>query len=74
MPYHALTGRYPRDFPRGKAPWQIILQADPVPIRQCEPGIPAGLAEVIDEALWESPASAFQTADDLRRALLADAE
>ncbi|MCI2421355.1 serine/threonine-protein kinase [Saccharopolyspora sp. K220] len=69
--YHALTGAHPRDFPRGKDPWQVILQAEPVPIRRREPDIPEPLAEVIDEALRENPKSAFQTADELRRALLA---
>jgi serine/threonine protein kinase len=69
--YHVLTGAYPRDFPRGKDPWQVILQIAPVPIRRREPGIPPALAEVIDEALRENPKSAFHTADELRRALLA---
>jgi hypothetical protein len=68
--YHALTGAYPRDFPRGKDPWQVILQAEPVPIRRREPAIPAPLAEVIDEALRENRTSAFPTADALRQAVL----
>ena len=67
--YHALTGAYPRDFPRGNDPWQVILQVTPEPIRRREPGIPPALAEVIDEALRENPKSAFDTADELRRAL-----
>lgn len=69
--YHSLTGAYPRDFPRDKDPWQVILQVAPVPIRRREPGLPPALAEVIDEALRENPESAFHTADELRRALLA---
>jgi hypothetical protein len=69
--YHVLTGAYPRDFPRGKDPWQVILQVAPVPIRRREPGIPPALAEVIDEALRENPKNAFHAADELRRALLA---
>ncbi|GAA4560849.1 protein kinase domain-containing protein [Planotetraspora kaengkrachanensis] len=69
--YHALTGEHPRNFPRGKDPWQVILQAEPVPIRRRRPDVPAPLAEVVDEALREKPKSAFQTADELRRALLA---
>lgn len=71
--YHALTGAYPRQFPRGKDPWQVILQTEPVPIRRREPGVPRSLAKVIDEALQENPKSAYQTADELRRALLAHA-
>jgi serine/threonine protein kinase len=69
--YHALTGEHPRDFPRGKDPWQVILQAEPVPIRRRRPDVPAPLAEVVDEALREGPESAFRTAGELRRALLA---
>jgi hypothetical protein len=49
----------------------VSRQAEPVPIRRREPTVPASLAEVIDGALRESPKSAFHTADELRRALLA---
>jgi len=69
--YHALTGAYPRDFPRDKDPWQVILQAEPVPIRRRERSVPAPLAEVIDEALREDPDGAFHTAGELRGVLLA---
>jgi eukaryotic-like serine/threonine-protein kinase len=72
--YNALTGAYPRVFPRGKDPWQVILQAEPVPIRRRDRSVPRALAEVIDEALREGPSSAaggFPTAEDLRAALLA---
>ncbi|GIH14275.1 protein kinase domain-containing protein [Rugosimonospora africana] len=69
--YHALTGAHPRDFAHGRDPWQTILETRPVPVRQREPGIPAALAEVIDEALREDPKGAFQTAEQLRQALLA---
>jgi eukaryotic-like serine/threonine-protein kinase len=68
--YHSLTGGYPRDFPADKDPWQNILQADPVPIRRREPNVPRALAGVIDEALREDPNAPFQTAGELRRALL----
>ena len=38
--YHMLTGAYPRDFPSGKDPWQVVLQTGAVPIRPkaVEPG------------------------------------
>jgi serine/threonine protein kinase len=68
--YHSLTGAYPRDFPRDKDPWQNILQTDPVPIRRREPRVPRALASVIDEALREDPNAPFQTAGELRQALL----
>lgn len=68
--YHALTAQFPRDFPRDKDPWQVVLQADPVPIRRREPGIPPALAEVIDTALLERQATGFATAAEFRAALL----
>ncbi len=68
--YNALTGAHPRDFPRGKDPWQVILQAAPVPIREREPAVGEALASVIDRALREEPEIGYQSAGDLRRALL----
>jgi serine/threonine protein kinase len=67
--YAALTGSPPRDFPRGKDPWQVVLQSPTVPIREREPGIPRTLANVIDKALRERPEIGFQTAAELRQAL-----
>lgn len=68
--YQALTGHTPRDFPRGKDPWQVVLQSPPVPVRRRDPGIEGPLAAVIDHALTERPAIGFQSAAELRRALL----
>ncbi len=68
--YHMLTGTYPRDFPANKDPWQIVLQTEPVPIRQREPSVPSPLARVIDRALRDRPEIGFSSADDLRHALL----
>ncbi|MET9319664.1 protein kinase [Streptomyces sp. NPDC003038] len=68
--YHALTGHTPRDFPRDKDPWQIVLQSAPVPVQRRDPGIESPLAAVIDQALTEQPAIGFQSAGELRRALL----
>jgi hypothetical protein len=69
--YHALTGAYPRDFPRGKDPWRVVLRTEPVPIREREPAIGVELASVIDKALQEEPEVGFQSADEMRQALLA---
>ncbi|MFD8849670.1 hypothetical protein [Streptomyces sp. NPDC059604] len=41
-----------------------------VPIRRREPGVPAALAAVVDEALREQPEIGFRSAADLREALL----
>ncbi|WP_031169753.1 protein kinase domain-containing protein [Streptosporangium roseum] len=67
--YHALTARYPRDFPAGRDPWQIVLQSPPVPIRHRDPGVPKALAAVIDRALQEKPAIGYQSAAELHDAL-----
>lgn len=68
--YHALTGHTPRDFPRDKDPWQVVLQSPAVPIRRRDPRVPQALASVIDGALTERPEIGCQSAAELRRALL----
>jgi hypothetical protein len=67
--YFLLTGKFPRDFPKGRDPWQIVLQTDPVPIQQRNPHIPTRLAEVIDQALVDKPAIRFKTAGEFKHAL-----
>ncbi|MEO5358013.1 MAG: serine/threonine-protein kinase [Nitrospirae bacterium YQR-1] len=67
--YYMLTGRFPRDFPKGKDPWYIVLQSKPVSILKRNPNIPKKLAEVIDEALIDQPEIKFKTALDFKRAL-----
>jgi pSer/pThr/pTyr-binding forkhead associated (FHA) protein len=67
--YYMLTRQYPRDFPRGKDPWQIVLQTDAVPIRQRVPAMPVRLAAVIDQALVDKPEIGFKTARELKSAL-----
>jgi serine/threonine-protein kinase len=69
--YFMLTGAFPRDFPRGKDPWQVVLQTQPVPIRRREPALPAKLAEVIDLALVDQPSISFRSAADFKQALAA---
>ena len=68
--YRCLTAEFPRDFSRVRDPWQAVLQTKPTPIREHLPRLPAGLAEVIDEALRETPAIGFQSAAEFRAALL----
>jgi serine/threonine-protein kinase len=53
-----------------KIPWQVILQAAPVPIHKREPALGKALASVIDKALREEPEIGYQSAGDLRHALL----
>lgn len=67
--YYMLTRRFPRAFPKGKDQWIAVLETDAVPIRQRNPDIPEGLAEVIDQALVEKPAIGFKTALAFKQAL-----
>ena len=67
--YNMLTGQVPRLFPKGKDPWLVLTESDPVPIRKHDPKIPAKLAEVIDHALTETPEIGFQTAAAFKQAL-----
>ncbi len=66
--YYLLTGSTPRDFGDGDK-CLAVLEADPVPVRQRNPQLPAKLAEVIDEALKEEPGIPFKTATEFKRAL-----
>ncbi|WP_017624044.1 protein kinase domain-containing protein [Nocardiopsis chromatogenes] len=67
--YAALTGRAPRDFPRGKDPWQLVLQTPAVPVRERAPDVPRALADVVDHGLRERPAIGFATAREMLDAL-----
>jgi hypothetical protein len=67
--YWMLTGRYPRDFPKGEDPIRVVLNTAAVPIRQRDPKIPKRLATVIDEALIDQPRIAITSAADLAAAL-----
>ena len=67
--YNMLCGRYPHDFPDGVDPMEIVLGAKPVPIRTRHPGIPHGLAAVVDQALAVSPAARYPSATEFRAAL-----
>lgn len=68
--YWLLTSHTPRDFPRGRDPWRVVLQDRPVPVRERGFPLPRGIAEVIDEAVRDDPAIGFRTPAALRRALL----
>lgn len=66
--YYLLTGALPRNF-HSKDPLLVVLQTNPVPIRQRNRGIPKALAEVIDLALVDYPQIYFKQAADFRKAL-----
>jgi len=67
--YWMLTGATPRDFPPNKDPIAVALREPVVRIKDRDPSIPAPLAEVIDEALADSPRITIRTADELAEAL-----
>ncbi len=67
--YYMLTGTFPRNFPSGEDPCDVILRTSAVPIRQRNSQIPTKLAKVIDEALIDKPQIQIKTAAELRRAL-----
>lgn len=67
--YNMLTGKFPRDFARGKDPWQTVIQTKAVPIRDRDGSIPEALAKVIDSALVDQPEIRFKTASSLKRAI-----
>lgn len=67
--YSMLTQLPPRDFAAAKDPWKVVLQTEPVPIRQRNPSVPESLAKVIDQALDDSRGFTFSTVKEFRQAL-----
>jgi eukaryotic-like serine/threonine-protein kinase len=67
--YHMLTLRYPRDFPPGKDPLQVILAGDVVPLRQRDASLPHALCEVVDRAVEDDLSRRYATAGEFRDAL-----
>lgn len=67
--YNMLTGCTPRDFPRGKDPWQVVLNTAPVLLRVRDRTLPERLAQVLDYALDDSQELHFKTAAEFKKAL-----
>ncbi len=69
--YNLLTDRFLFDFP--PEPQQrllLILQGEPVPLRTRRPGVPEGLAAVVQRALVRDPGGRFADVAAFRAALL----
>jgi hypothetical protein len=64
-----LTLRYPRDFPPGKDPLQVILAGGVVPVRERDPALPPALAAVVDRAVEDDLSRRYATAGEFRDAL-----
>jgi hypothetical protein len=67
--YYMLTGRFPRDFPKGEDPIRVVLNTAAVPIHKRAAKIPKRLAQVIDEALIDKPRITMTSAAELAAAL-----
>ena len=69
--YHALTLDFPRDFPFGAEPLQVILEGPIVPLRTRRPDLPPALGAVLDKGLCDDVAARWQDAGQMRAALAA---
>ena len=67
--YQLLTGKFPYRFDPKRDPIDIILNENPVPIRERMPGLEKTLAAVIDQALVRNPKARFADAGKLLAAL-----
>ena len=67
--YHLLTGKFPYRFDPKRDPIDIILNENPVPIRDRLPGLAKELADVIDKALVRNPKNRFPDAGKLLAAI-----
>ncbi len=68
--YCMLTGRLPRDFPRGVDPMEVVLGGRVVPLRERDAALPRKLAEVIDRSLAVSPKARYLDAAQMHDALV----
>lgn len=69
--YEMLCGRPPFQGDTDAATALMRLQRDPLLPRQVRPGVPRALEEITCRAMAREPADRYQTAADLRAALLA---
>jgi serine/threonine protein kinase len=67
--YQLLTGKFPYRFDPKRDPIDIILNENPVPIRDRMPGLEKNLAAVIDKALVRNPKDRFPDAGKLQAAI-----
>ncbi len=67
--YHLLTGKFPYRFDSKRDPIDIILNENPVPIRDRLPALEKQLAAVIDKSLLRNPKDRFPDAGKLLASL-----
>jgi serine/threonine protein kinase len=66
--YRYLTGEYPFEF-GDKNKLAVVLEDEPVPLRQRAPHVPAAMAEIVHRALAKDPAARFASAKSMLAAL-----
>lgn len=67
--YVMLTGRLPRDFPKGTDPMEVVLCGKIIPILDRDRSIPKPLAQVLDRALANKPKDRFPDAGAMLEAM-----
>lgn len=67
--YHLLSGKFPYSFDPKRDPIDIILNENPVPMRDRMPGLDKTLAAIIDKSLVRNPKDRFQDAAKLLAAI-----
>jgi hypothetical protein len=67
--YHLLTGKFPYRFDPKRDPIDIILNENPVPIRDRLPGLAKEIATTIDQSLVRNPKDRFPDAGKLLTSL-----
>ncbi len=67
--YQLLTGKFPYRFDPKRDPIDIILNENPVPIRERMPGLEKDLAAIIDQSLVQNPKDRFPDAGKLLASL-----
>ena len=67
--YHLLTGKFPYRFDHKRDPIDIILNENPVPIRERLPGLAKEIATTIDKSLIRNPKDRFPDAGKLLASL-----
>ena len=80
--YYFVTGKLPYDFPSPlelllnvlggddlRHPLFVILEEDPIPIRQISQDIPPTVSQVIDKSIMRRPEDRFKDAGEMYRAL-----
>jgi serine/threonine-protein kinase len=72
--YHLITGKYIHDFGDGRPPVAIVLEDEPVPIRDRRSELPEALAEVIHQALERDAKRRFRSCGAFAEALQPFAE